>query len=133
MRYKHFILLLLAGLILSCKKPGSTFSILDGTYTGTFQRQTITSGHISNVTVTFSGNNWSGESQSAKYPALCNGTFEVNGTNDINFENACIWTAEFDWTLILSGNYNIRIAGNDIEITRDYNGSVKDIYKLIKQ
>jgi len=85
------------------------------------------------VTLIFSGNDWSGQSQIAKYPALCRGTYKPNGADSITFENACPWTAEFDWTFILSHNYKIKIVGNDIEISSNHNGVFKDIYKLTKQ
>lgn len=117
----------------SCKKTNSAYLISEGTYVGTFQRLTSTGGQISNVTITFSANNWTGQSQFAKYPALCRGTYKSNGADNITFENACPWTAEFDWTLILSQDYKIKIVGNSIEISRDYNGAYKDIYNLTKQ
>lgn len=117
----------------SCKKSNSNFLILDGTYVGTFQRNTSIAGQISNVTITFSANNWTGQSQYVKYPALCHGTYSSKGSDSISFENACPWTAEFDWTLILSQDYKIIIAGMDIEISKDYNGAFKDIYKLTRQ
>ena len=125
-----FCLIMLA---VSCKKSTSNLLIAEGTYTGTFQRQTLSGGQISNVTITFSASNWSGQSQFAKYPALCHGTYKATGTDSITFENACPWTADFDGTLILSQDYKIKIIGNDIEISREYNGSQKDIYKLTKQ
>lgn len=118
----------------SCKKSGSVYLIPDGTYAGTFQRQISNAGQISNVTFNFSAGNWTGKSQFVKYPALCNGTYKAKGGDSVSFENACAWTAEFDWTLILTGDYKIKITGNNIEISREYNnGAVKDIYDLTKQ
>ncbi len=119
--------------ISSCKKNSSNFLIPDGTYVGTFQRNTSTAGQISNVTITFSANNWIGQSQYAKYPALCHGTYTIKDNESISFENACPWTAEFDWTLILSKDYKINITGKDIEISKDFNGAIIDIYKLTRQ
>ena len=133
MRHILSTLLCLAIFAVSCKKTISDYLILEGTYVGTFQRLTLSGGQISNVTITFSSNNWTGQSQFAKYPALCHRTYNAKGTNEITFENSCPWTAEFDWTLILSQDYKIKIIGNDIEISRDYNGTYKDIYKLTKQ
>jgi hypothetical protein len=57
----------------------------------------------------------------------------VRKENNVTFENACLWTAEFDWTLILSQDYKIKVVGNTVEISRDYNGGFKDIYNLTKQ
>ena len=119
----------------SCKKAdvdnGSI--IKNGIYVGTFQRQVSGNGMISNVTITFASVNWSGQSQYEKYPALCRGTYKINGADQITFENSCPWTAEFDWTIILSGNYKLIVNGNSIQISKDYNNAFKDVYKLIKQ
>jgi len=117
----------------SCKKSQTNFLIPNGTYAGTFQRQTSSGGQISNVTITFSGNSWTGQSEFAKYPALCHGTYNAKGADSINFENACPWTAEFDWTLILANDYKINIVGKKIELSKDYNGIFKDIYQLTRQ
>ena len=133
MRHIPTILFCLSIFAVSCNKTLSNNLIPEGTYVGTFQRITSTGGEISNVTITFSANNWTGQSQFAKYPALCRGTYKLNSADKITFENACPWTAEFDWTLILSQDYKIKMVGNDIEISRDYNGAYKDIYKLTKQ
>lgn len=127
------VFLCLALFVFSCEKASPNFVIPEGTYVGTFQRLTSGTGQISNVTITFSANNWTGQSQYAKYPALCHGTYKRIGTDNVTFENACPWTAEFDWTLILSQEYQLKMVGNTIEITRDYNGAYKDIYKLTKQ
>jgi hypothetical protein len=133
MRHHFSTVLFLAFFAVSCKKTNPSFVIPDGTYTGTFQRQTSMGGQISNVTITFSGSNWTGQSQFVKYPALCHGTYNAKGINSIAFQNACPWTAEFDWTLILSYDYKIKVVGKGIEISRNYNSSFKDVYKLTKQ
>ena len=122
----------LALLTYSCEK-NSTFIIPNGTYSGTFQRLTVTNGQVSNVTITFSEGNYSGQSQIPKYPALCDGTYKSKGADSITFSNACFWTDEFDWSLILNGNYKIMLSGKDLQLTRRYAGLYTDIYKLTKQ
>jgi hypothetical protein len=89
----------------SCKKTNPAFFIVDGTYNGTFQRQTSTGGSISNVSITFSENNYTGQSDVPRYPAICHGAYIVKRSDSITFQNACFWTADFDWSLILSGDY----------------------------
>ncbi len=133
MRYIFSAILCFIIFSISCKKTNTTASIADGTYTGTFQRLTSTGGQISNVTITFSANNWTGQSEFAKYPALCKGSYTTDSNGNITFENSCPWTAEFDWTLILSRDYKIKVERNTIEIRRDYNNAGSDIYKLTKQ
>lgn len=133
MRRMLLILLCLTLFAVSCNKTNFAFIIPDGTYTGTFQRQTSAGGQISNVTISFSENTWTGQSQFEKYPALCHGTYKMNDAGNITFENACPWTAEFDWTLILGEDYKVKVVGKGVEITRDYNSVYKDVYKLTKQ
>ncbi|APQ17168.1 hypothetical protein [Maribacter hydrothermalis] len=96
---------------------------IEGYYTGTFQRGEI----ISNVTLNLNGKNFSGESDIAKFPAICNGNFTI--LNDmVTFDNLCPWTAEFDWSLILSNEWHFTIDYNKLTLTN----SIGDIYILTK-
>ena len=133
-----FEILTLTILISSCKKDHADdvndLIIPEGTYTGTFQRQISGNGPISNVTFTFKLNDWTGQSQYAKYPALCQrGTYKIDSTDQITFESTCIWTADFDGTLILGGKWKFIFSGNSIEFSKEYTSAFKDIYKLTKQ
>lgn len=132
MRLVSCLLLLITVLATSCKKE-ATLTIPDGTYTGTFKRVGPASTLISNVTLTITGNKWEGESQYPNYPALCRGTFKIAGADQIIFENNCFWTANFDWTLILSKAYQIKREGNTLEIWREYDTQNLDSYVLTKQ
>ena len=63
-----------------------------------------------------------------KFPAICNGNYLIS-SNTIEFENVCVWTAEFDWTLILGENWNYTKENNILIMTKS-NG---DKYTLTKQ
>ena len=115
--------------VAACKHTTPPAPRLDGTYTGTFQRQYGGSGRTSQVSLVFSGGKWSGTGQTPKYPGLCSGTYEISGNNKINFTNSCIWTAEFDWSLILAHEYELKITGNNVEMSRD-NPPYRDVYQL---
>ncbi|MBX2963166.1 MAG: hypothetical protein KF687_11690 [Cyclobacteriaceae bacterium] len=113
--------------------------IPDGVYTGTFLRDAVWLDNepVANITITFSSNKWSGTSDIIKYPALCNGSYSMQ-EDKVVFQNNCAWTAEFDWSLILSGEYEIKsISDSYIEFHRDYRSSTSDtyvdIYKLNRQ
>lgn len=125
MKPKILILIGLIFVILSCnnddEKPQTE---INGEYVGIFER----GGNNSNVELTFNNGNWTGESEIVKFPALCNGTYSKSG-NVISFENSCPWTAEFDWTLILGGEWNFSLNGNSLILTKT-NG---DKYTLTKQ
>jgi hypothetical protein len=97
---------------------------IDGVYLGTFERN----GTTANVDLTFTNGSWTGESEIIKFPALCNGTYSISG-NLITFENACVWTAEFDWTLILGDEWNFSLNGNTVILTKNSG----DKYILTKQ
>ena len=124
--------------LISCKKDNSINQIItDGTYKGTFQREIVWSSSApANITLVFSANQWSGSGDRAKYPALCHGTYTINN-DTIIFGNECAWTAEFDWSLILSGKYALKQSGNTIEFTRDYRSSTSDTsidkFRIVKQ
>lgn len=136
MKRLSVLLLITSAALLSCKKDkNSDDQVLTGTYKGTFQRYgPAVDGQLVNVTLNFNGNTFSGESEAQYYPAICSGKFTVNA-NKANFENTCVWPAHFDWTLILTGEYDIKIDGNNLEIIRSYGGIVphQDHYKLVKE
>ncbi len=101
-------------------------NINDGIYIGTFQREPVwSSGKTANITMSFTSNKWMGTSDINKYPALCHGTYSIKG-DTILFENECAWTAEFDWSLILSGKYVIKESEGIIEFSRDYRSATTD-------
>ena len=137
MKKNILIVIFLAGLI-CCKKEENKFSkIPDGTYQGTFVRETVWAGSdTAHIIMTFSSNNWSGSSDKKNFPALCHGTYSISGDTLI-FTNQCAWTAEFDWGLILSGTYNLKIHGEELEFYNDDRSATSDTYidryKLIKQ
>ena len=132
-------LLVIISLIGFACEPDHNFQnkIPDGVYTGTFQRQlAFGGGDTSHISITFSDNTWIGQSDKSKYPALCHGTYRIDNQKII-FTNDCIWTAEFDATLILGGEYEININDNQLNFIRDYRGPSSDtyidIYNLTKQ
>lgn len=131
---KTLVLLLIGSfLITGCEKNVEKEEIINGKYSGMFERTTgAGSTETSNVSITFSGNIYSGTSDKIKFPAICNGTYSVKN-NEINFKNECVWTADFDWSLILSNNYSLRQKGDSLEIKREYPGQMTDHYKLKKQ
>lgn len=131
-------LILIVCIIIGCAKgDNQPLKISDGVYIGTFQRKlSWADNRTANITMSFTSNKWLGTSDIVKYPALCRGTYLIKG-DTIVFENECFWTAEFDWSLILSGKYIIKDSGDMIEFSRDYHSSTGDIYtdkyKIMKQ
>ena len=107
-------------------------SLSDGTYIGTFQRQTLATSNPAQVTLTLSNGNWTGSSSIEKYPALCSGYYTTSGSQ-VQFEDTCSWSGNFDWTLILDGTYEITQYDDTLVLTRQQGSATVDIYKLKKQ
>lgn len=126
---KIVCLILILFVMVGCSKDEHlALKINDGNYIGTFQRELVWgNSKTANITMTFSSNHWSGSSDIVKYPALCHGTYSIVG-DTIEFENECDWTAEFDWSLILSGKYVITEFGGTIEFSKDYRSATADTY-----
>jgi hypothetical protein len=119
--------------ILSCSKEvNDAGKSLNGTYKGTFKRYHQGNGEVSEVTLVLDYPNWSGSSSIAKYPALNQGTFSYDDYI-LSFRNTSVWTAEFDWTFILNGNYQDSQTGDSLIFTRSYGNGAIDVYKLEKQ
>lgn len=130
---KYFLsILALCLLVLACQKnnDSETPDNLPGMYSGTFNRTGVPD--TSDVTLSLDQNKFEGESSIPKFPAICGGSFEAS-QNSITFVDSCAWTADFDWTLILNGTYNLSFrADNEIRIWRT-NGTITDEYLLKKR
>ena len=125
MRMKKLVLLTVLIIIFGCNKDNANIeSNIDGQYIGTFERN----GNTSNVKLDLINGEYSGESEIVKFPAICNGSYIIS-SDLIKFENQCAWTAEFDWSLILSESWNYTFENNILTMVKS-NG---DKYILIKQ
>ncbi len=121
---KRLLILLLSGfLFTSCEKESvETLQIKDGTYTGTFTK--VNNDPLAfalNVTaptsVTINGDNYTSTGNPNRIPAGGSGKFTVNSST-INFSDKNIWTADFDWNLILSGEYKTEIKGDSLFLSK---------------
>lgn len=113
---KGQILIIFSFLIIlfGCNKRNENIQAnISGNYIGSFERNGIKS----KVELNFDNGMFHGESKFSKFPALCRGTYKTSG-NTITFTNTCAWTLEFDWTLILSGDWNINLNDNLLILTK---------------
>lgn len=135
MKNLYLLILLLIFGFSGCKKTISNPEVIpNGTYFGTFQRNLISGkGQKANIRITFSSGKWNGQSDIANYPALCHGTYKTEG-NKVIIENECAFTANFDWSLILSGEYKLQTEGDTLTITKSVENpaieSYSDVYSL---
>lgn len=127
---KSYLIIFLLSLtsLISCNNDELTDYNIEGNYSGIFKRGNNTS----NVALQLANNEFSGGVSGTegfyKFPAICKGTYTIEN-KEIIFKNTCIWTAEFDWTLILSGNWSYTYKNNRLTLKKS-NG---DIYILNKQ
>jgi len=104
---------------------------LQGNYSGIFTVE-YTNGTIRTnpVTINFTQNTYTCSSGSNYTPAGGNGTFQVERST-VSFKDENFWTANFDWNLILSGEYNLAIDNGTIEISSMRNSGFYQ-YKIEK-
>ena len=131
---RTFGLLLLMSVLVSCEDDG--FIISEDyndtvVFEGVFFRSSPTAKYMtSDVSISFKQNTFIGTSSEDKYPAICEGTFTINN-GIIDFENSCVWTADFDWTLILSGKWFIDGDQEGLTLVKRQ-GDITDTY-ILKQ
>ena len=127
------VLLSLIILVSACEKnvdnnDSNSQTLANGLYKGRFSR---TGMDTVNVSISVFQGNFEGESDRQYYPAICRGSVSKDNSG-ITFMDSCAWQANFDWTLILNGNYQLTENGNEIRIWRN-NGASTDEYLLIRQ
>lgn len=132
MRKYFYIPIVLLIVFFSCRKESLDQSI-EGDYKGTFIRSHPSATYMpSDVSLHLSNHAYSGISSSSNYPALCQGSYSVDG-NKLTIVNSCMFTANFDWSFIFSGTYQLEIQESKLHIWKDYGNGVSDDYYLEKQ
>ena len=105
---KIWLPVLLILLLSSCQDDTSVFS-RDGVYEGFFYQTTPQARSMSSmVTLELSGGKFAGLSSENQFPAICTGSYTTK-SRLIEFSNECVFTADFDWSLVLDGPYEIAI------------------------
>ena len=117
---------------MSCKKDNN--DNVPGTYIGTFTVTYIDSSTFTgSTTVNILNNGQYNCSGNANYiPAGGSGTFSKSD-NKIIFEDINLWTANFDWNLVLNGEYDYLFDGNNLKLTAFKNNVGQFEYNLMKQ
>ena len=127
------ILILFAVLLSACEKDDDNNTSNEselpyGLYRGTFHR---TGMDTANVSLNIQANYFEGSSEAGRfYPAICRGSYTID-RNGIQFQDSCAWQANFDWTLILNGRFELSKNGNEVRLKRE-NGRSTDEYQLTR-
>jgi hypothetical protein len=129
---KLLMILPVALVLLACEKDdenGNTLSpeslLPNGLYEGTFNRSGM---DTVNVSISFHAGLFEGSSARTQYPAICRGSY-TGDTGSIQFSDSCVWQANFDWSLILNGRYELERDGDNVKMKRN-NGATTDEYVL---
>ncbi|HEY4616992.1 MAG TPA: hypothetical protein VIH09_02215 [Flavobacterium sp.] len=120
----------IAILLSSCDKDD--LNIKEGTYKGTFTVTYSSGTQTGQTTLELKNGKFSCSGTSNRIPAGGSGTFSSDN-NKITFNDENVWTADFDWNLILSGNYDYTFDGKKLKISADKNGVGNYKYDLEKQ
>ncbi len=119
------IMFLFVSLLVGCEVNDTNYSFEEGNYSGTFiivesDGQTLTG----NVNFSFINNQYSVIPETRYLPPVGAGKYKIN-LNVINITDTVPHTAEFDWTLILNGNFEfsyndqvLTLKQNDIKHNR---------------
>ena len=117
-----------------CSKETSNQNrYLEGSYSGKFivnyknQDQTFTG----DVTVRFKADSFFCTANKNRFPAGGSGTYKIVG-DQIIFKDKNIWTADFDWALILNYDYTYSFDGKDLTLSKAPYQNNSYIYKLTK-
>lgn len=128
-----FLLASLFIILLSACDKDTVKTIPNGKYEGTFIRTSPTAKYEpANVTITIDDGRFTGSSDKPKYPAICSGTFKVEGSK-ITVNNECMFTADFDWSFIFNGEWEYEVSGDELKLVKRHAGSTIDYYTLKKR
>lgn len=104
-------LFILALAFSACKKDKGT-NAFKGSYEGTFRTIVNQKMVMSESKVLFS------DDQYYSMKGRGSGKFSLQGNSIVRFEDKNIWTADFDWGLILNGDYQYKTKGDSLILTK---------------
>lgn len=134
-----FIITIIATMITKgCDKEipeRQTMPITDGIYTGIFTLTTPTGISSGDVSIQINGNRFSASGNANRIPAGGSGNFSLSDDRQtITFQDENFWTADFDWSLILSGGFVYSFDGEKLELARQTpDGITFQKYQLTKK
>lgn len=130
---KFLYLILFFGIFLSCGSEESpSLTNIDGSYAGQFYVAVPDADFVSSeVTLIFDNGRFTGTSSKEKYPAMCRGTYEIVG-DEIKFTDECVWTTEFDPSIILNGNFKYVVRDGQLVGLNKKIGDNSYVYTLSK-
>lgn len=116
---KIFYLFILLPVLSGCSDK-LTFSALEGTYTGEFHyiSPVDTVKRTGPASISFKQQNFTSAGSTDRIPAGGSGSIEILDDKMIEFKDENIWTANFDWGLILNGKFKYEFKGDSLILNR---------------
>lgn len=112
---KLFYILTIAVALSSCKKENNAIDF-KGKYLGTFR--SMANGQLQIIPAELNLAKPNFELTKGAKPG--NGTFKVEDKMNITFTDTNVWTADFNWNLILSGTYIYEALGDSLILTKKF-------------
>lgn len=120
----------IATLFSGCNKED--LNIKDGTFKGTFTVTYSSGTQSGQTTLELKNGRYTCAGNSNRIPAGGSGVFSIDN-NKITFDEEHVWTADFDWNLILDGIYDYSFDGKKLIISANKNSVGNYKYDLEKQ
>ncbi|MBO9675083.1 MAG: hypothetical protein J7577_16670 [Sphingobacteriaceae bacterium] len=121
MKVKIYLLLFVLGFSFGCKKPTRVDVLTDGDYTGVL----VVTNSIKSVPVTWPISISLKDGKFNVTPGADAGLKPFAGKGTYTFKNKIgyftdegVWTGDFDWNMILNGEYDIRSSGVDLTLRK---------------
>ncbi|MBE0650672.1 MAG: hypothetical protein IH595_07500 [Bacteroidales bacterium] len=124
------VTLTMVTLLLGCKKDN--LKIENGTYTGTFTVTYSSGTETGSTTLELKNGKYTCTGNPGRIPAGGSGSYSFDSSK-ITFNDVNYWTGDFDWNLILNGQYNYTFDGKNLKISADKNNVGHYEYNLEKQ
>ncbi len=99
-------------------------TLLDGNYTGSFyytgpgETKTVISKET--ISVSLSGSEYTSTGEASRIPAGGAGEFNLVDKEEVQFNDKHVWTADFDWNLILNGSFIYELKNDSLILTRKF-------------
>jgi hypothetical protein len=121
--------------LLSCSDSGDdVIPVLAGDYEGTFTVKYLDGTSYSNpATISFNeGNKYESTDGNNYVPAAGTGTYKIEGSF-VKFNEPNYWTANFDWNLVLSGEYRVSSNGDSLTLVKAIDNLGTYSYELVRK
>ncbi|MEJ7778803.1 MAG: hypothetical protein WKF68_04355 [Daejeonella sp.] len=124
MKNKQLPLLIIFAIMLSSCSDKLNLSSLEGKYAGFFYHippgETKTVKSQAEINVDLRGTDFSAGKAPDRIPAGGSGKFTILNQKEVEFKDNNIWTADFDWNLVLNGRYKYEHVNDSLILTRKF-------------